>query len=305
MLELSRSSYYYRPKMDSKLRGRPTSTSTLKTNNTWVINEQVIIDIIEIRSEEFVDYGYRKMTYALKQDYDYVINEKKVYRLMTENKLLNLNISVKRSKRLWVTELVPKAEHYFSYLEFDIKYFWVSGCKRNVLILTVIDVHSRWVLGQYIGWQISQFDVINLFDKIFKRHTLPEKIYVRNDNGSQMEAEKVQIYFRNKGVIQEFTKPATPEQNAHIESYHSIMEKVICSKYEFDNLDEVKETFDRWILFYNFRRIHSGIDYLSPYKYLLRKGINLKLDQSLLEALVFSPTNIVKYFNKIVQYLGG
>ncbi|MBL0026752.1 MAG: DDE-type integrase/transposase/recombinase [Saprospiraceae bacterium] len=78
---------------------------------------------------------------------------------------------------------------------------------------------------------------------------MAENIYVRNDNGSQMVAQKVQSYFKSKKVIQEFTKPATPEQNAHIESYHSIIERVICQKYEFDNLLEAADTFTRFVKF--------------------------------------------------------
>jgi len=92
---------------------------------------------------------------------------------------------------------------------------------------------------------------------------------VRNDNGSQFEAQNVQRYFEQKGVTQEFCKPATPEQNAHIESYHSIMESVICQQYEFENLKDIQETMNRFIDFYNFRRIHSGVGYTSPYKFML------------------------------------
>jgi hypothetical protein len=43
---------------------------------------------------------------------------------------------------------------------------------------------------------------------------MPDKFIVRNDNGSQFEADIVQKYLKEKGVTQEFTKPATPQQNA-------------------------------------------------------------------------------------------
>jgi hypothetical protein len=41
-------------------------------------------------------------------------------------------------------------------LEFDIKYFYIHKKRKNALVLTVIDVKSRWVLGQYIAWKISE-----------------------------------------------------------------------------------------------------------------------------------------------------
>jgi putative transposase len=147
----------------------------------------------------------------------------------------------------------PATKEAFDYLEFDIKYIYVAGMNRNAMLLTVIDVKTRWVLGHYFGWSIKKKEVLNLFDQIFEQYPLPKSIYVRNDNGSQFIAEEVQRYFGDKeGVTQEFCKPATPEQNAHIESYHSILERTVCQKYEFKTLRETANTLNRFIKFYNF-----------------------------------------------------
>jgi putative transposase len=78
-------------------------------------------------------------------------------------------------------------------------------------------------------------------------------------------ANLVQKYFKDKNVTQEFTIPATPEQNTHIESYHSIMERTIWKKHQFDDLEEARNTLERFKKFYNFERIHSGTNYKSPY----------------------------------------
>lgn len=276
---LCRSTYYYNPAKSDKPRGRPVSRYTWKQDGTMVTNEQVIEDIKDSLSLEFVDYGYIKMTHHLRQEYQYIINSKKVYRLMRQAKLIQKKVYRKANdSRNWVKSLIPQTYNFFDFLEFDIKYIWVSGSKRNALVLTVIDVYSRWVVGQYTAWQISQYDVIRLFDKIFSIYPIPDRIYVRNDNGSQMEAYAVQSYFKNKNIIQEFTKPATPEQNAHIESYHSIVERTVCTRYEFEDLNELGMTMNRWIKFYNHKRIHSGIDYKSPLNYLISKSYRHDLD---------------------------
>lgn len=292
LMNIPKSTYYYKPKADSLPKGRPCSVNTKRQDGSIIDNEIVVEQIKEILSGEFVDYGYLKTTHALRQEHGYIISSKKVYRLMSEHKLLNLPTKTKFTKRAWVKELVPKPVVHFSYLEFDIKYIYIKGKRKNGLLITVIDVYSRWVLGQYISWQIRKGDVIKIFDKIFTTYTIPEKIFVRNDNGSQMIAQTVQKYFKDKKVVQEFTKPATPEQNAHIESYHSIIERVICQRYEFDNLVDAGETFTRFVKFYNYERIHSGIGYLSPFKYLLTRGTEIKVDSSMFDAL-----NIIK--NKV------
>ncbi len=281
ILDLSSSSYYYIPKENPKRKGIRKSTHTKIQDGRFVSNSEVVQQIEELLSQEFVDYGYRKVTHWLRQNKNYIINDKKVYRLMKENKLLNKKVKHKKTPKLWVTKLLPEPSQVLEYLEFDIKYIYVAGQQRNALVLSIIDVDSRWVLGQFIDWIIRKENVKELFDKVFSYYQLPKVIYVRNDNGSQFVAQTVRDYFEDKGVIQEFTKPATPEQNAHIESYHSIMESVICQKYIFETLNDAQITFNRWIKFYNFERIHSGIQYTSPMSYLKNNGVEIIWDQEL------------------------
>jgi putative transposase len=274
--QIKRSSYYYKSKALLKV-GRPCSTHTYQ-DGTLVADGLVVKDIIALLSDEFVDYGYFKTAIYLRDEHKYYINHKKVYRLMRDNGLLNLSKNtINRTKRQWVSELVPQPTTCFSYLEFDIKFIYILGKRTNAQVLTVIDVFSRWILGHIIKWKIDFNDVIALFDIIFISTKMPEKFYVRNDNGSQFIADLVQKYFKDKNVIQEFTKPATPQQNAHIESYHSIMENAVCRKFEFMDLKEAQDTLNRFRDFYNYKRIHSGIGYKSPYKYLLQKGVDMNI----------------------------
>ena len=86
---LSRSSYYYRPKQGGDKKGVPKSKYTMTQKGEYVCNDQVVKQIEELLSREFVDYGYIKVTHWLRQEYGYIINPKKVYRLMRENGLLN------------------------------------------------------------------------------------------------------------------------------------------------------------------------------------------------------------------------
>jgi putative transposase len=272
-LQLPRSSYYYRAVEDGKKRGTRSSEYTLCEDGRLIDNCKVVEDISALLETEFVDYGYLKTTWWLRKRKKYVINPKKVYRLMRENGLLNKKEAPKRGSRNWVKELLPPAQKPYDYLEFDIKYMYISGQRRNTLLLTIIDVESRLVLSQYMSWKISELQVRQLFDYVFKVFQLPKRFYVRCDNGSQFVAKTVQKFFEEHHVCQEFCKPATPQQNAHIESYHSIVESVICRKFDFENHKEATQTMNRFLEFYNNERIHSGIDYMTPAEYLKTKNI--------------------------------
>ena len=183
--EISRSSFYYKPKLEAKKVGRFFSKTTQKTTGGYDDNELVIEHIKTLLAEPFVDYGYLKVTYFLRDEKNYIINPKKVYRLMHANSLLCTKKGSREfTKRQWVKELVPKPIKEFTYFEFDIKYIYIQGKKTNAQVLTVIDIFSRWNMEHIIKWNIRQEDVIILFDKIFEKYDLPDSFYVRNDNGS-------------------------------------------------------------------------------------------------------------------------
>jgi len=261
--KLSPSTFYYVAK--GGRRGKRASEYTRKNDGSFVVNDVVVKDIRKLLSHEFVDYGYIKVTHWLRKRAGYLINKKKVYRLMREHKLLNSKRIVQRSPRLWVTELVPQPDGVFEHLEVDIKYIHVHGTRQNLLQLTVLDVKSRYVLGYTQGLSIRQEDVINLFEKIFATIKLPTSYYIRCDNGSQFVAKSVRKFFEQRsGAQQEFTRPATPEQNAHIEAFHSIIERALCRRFQFENVADLRNIMLRFITFYNTDRIHSGIEYECP-----------------------------------------
>ena len=184
---------------------------------------------------------------------------------MRTYKLLNPKHSRQRQARLWVQELVPQPDGVFEHLEIDIKYLHIHGTRRNVMQLTVLDIKSRYVLGYTQGYSIRHEDVIRLFEKIFSIIEFPQTYFIRCDNGSQFVAKEVRQFFEQRsGAQQEFTRPSTPEQNGHIEAFHSIIQRTICYRFQFESFTELKNTMARFINFYNTDRIHSGIDYKCP-----------------------------------------
>lgn len=276
---LAKSSFYYRPKTGTQ--GRKPYAKFLNKNGLEITSQTVLEAIVKLFENKFVDYGYYKVYIYLRDELSFIVSKHSVYNIMKSNNLLQSKyaLSSKKGKRNWVSDLVPKTELPFDYWEFDIKFVWLAGKRKNMQVLTVLDVNSRWNLGQLVAYSIKKEDVIKLFKAIFAKYTLPESITVRSDNGAQFIAEDVQKYFKEKtGITQEFTKPATPQQDAHVESYHSIMESAVCQRFELNDIKEGKKILEEFREFYNFERIHSGIGYTSPYKYLLQKGIDMKVD---------------------------
>ncbi len=271
-VDLPRSSYYY-VSTGTKPGKRPCGIVRDLQENCYDL--EYISDCIKsLLAEEFVDYGYYKTYRYLKDELGLQIGSYRTYRIIKEKGLLKFQRDKKkRTNRIWVKDLVPVVESEFSFLEFDIKYVYIHGKRTNAQVLSIIDLHSRWLLEHHIAYSIKASDVINLFESVIKTYPLCKNFIVRNDNGSQFEAAIVQQYLKEKGITQQFTWPATPQQNAHIESYHSIMESAICQRFEFEDLNDFTNTMNRWKKFYNFDRIHGALNYKSPKKFLESIGV--------------------------------
>ncbi len=259
-LQLPRSVFYYCPKEGK--RGMAPSTHTTMQDGSRVSNESVSAAIRQILNQEFVNYGYEKITVSLRNQ-NYIINKKKVYRLMSEQQLLLGKVIRTTGRRAFVKHRKVDAKYPMECICLDIKYIWVEGEKRFYFLLTVMDIFSRKVLCFIFQRSIRKMDVINLFRKLNVEHDI-KGVTLRNDNGSQFIANDVKMFLKTIGVKQEFTHIATPEENAYIESFHSTLQRDVIERHEWSSYYEAKRTLDGYMKFYNEQYLHRSIGMITP-----------------------------------------
>lgn len=259
-IELPLSSFHYKP-LEGKVGAKPSTVTKLK-DGTVVLNEEVVAAIKNLLSEEFVCYGYKKVAASLKQ-LSYLINDKKVYRLMDENNLLLGKVIRTTGKRQFVKHRKITAAYPMDYLCLDIKYLWVHGEQRWYYLLSVIDVYSRKVIAWILQHSIKQIDVINIFRRINQHHPI-KGVNIRNDNGSQFLANSVKQYLSSEEAKQEFTHIATPQENSYIEAYHSILQTEIVERFEMSSYYEAKLIMTNYVHFYNHKRLHGSLKMKTP-----------------------------------------
>lgn len=257
---LPRSVYYYRPTHGRK--GVPPSVTTPRMDGKVVGNDEVVEDIRTILSGEFVCYGYQNVTMDLK-DMGYIINHKKVYRLMDENHLLLGKVIRTSGKRNFVRFRRIEATHPMEYLCWDIKYVWVEGDRKNYYLLSLMDVYTRRILAWVFQGSIRKVDLLKIIRRVDLSHPL-KGVTLRNDNGSQFIANKVRHYLNTLDVYQEFTHIATPQENSYIESFHSNFEREVVKRFEFNSYYDAKTTISAYMDHYNNKRRHSALKRVTP-----------------------------------------
>ena len=269
----SRSGYYYKP--NGRKPGKKPTATTMKNTGDIVDNTVVVQKIKDIVSPDFIDYGYEKVTAELRNKHNYVINRKKVFRLMRENHLLNPKRLSPNPSKNYVRFFQPHPSQPFEMFEIDIKYIYIIGDKRNAFLITILDVFTRKALVWDLDFSMKGNRVNILIDELIKHFLQPRDILnkdikatIRSDNGSQFVAKAVQEHLKENQIVQEFIKPATPQQNAYIESFHSTVERLVCSKFEFESFAHAKQVFQEFYDTYNEKRILKCLLYKTPGEFL-------------------------------------
>jgi putative transposase len=174
------------------------STHSVNADGELFDNIVVVQDIEQTLTQEFCCYGYRNMTGELKEKV-WIINPKKVYRLMKEYRLLyGSRIRPEPLKRNFIRFRSLQPDRPLQYLSMDIKYVHVHG-GRNALLLTVMDIYSHKVLIHMMRRSIKKGDVLVLLSLMLLEYK-SEAMTLRNDNGSQFIANAVRQYLKDKDI---------------------------------------------------------------------------------------------------------
>ena len=213
--------------------------------------------------------GAKKLSKYIAIEKKIYVNHKKIYRLCDENKLLlfKQDLCQKRKykkKRCEYIEVSNPNELW----QFDLKYIWIHGEVRWCFLLAFIDVISKKVTGYYVGKTCKAGDLVFTLNEAIKNEGITDEqtLVIRSDNGPQMSSNRFYFYLKSleKKLTHEFIPPRSPDRNAYIEAFNSILEIEVLQVRYFKNFESVYEAIMKFIEFYNERRLHGALGYLSP-----------------------------------------
>jgi putative transposase len=90
---------------------------------------------------------------------------------------------------------------------------------------------------------------------------------VRSDNGLIFQSRRFRAACRDYRLRQEFITPYTPEQNGIVERFFRSLKEECVWQHSFPSFVEARRAVRRWIAWYNERRPHQALGYLSPRQY--------------------------------------
>ena len=87
---------------------------------------------------------------------------------------------------------------------------------------------------------------------------------IKVDNGPEFIPRALDAWTYDLKIQLVFSRPGTPTDNAHIESFNGSLREECLNTNWFMSLEDAKEKLERWRNDYNEYRPHSALTYLPP-----------------------------------------
>lgn len=225
--------------------------------------------------------GYRKLTYFLKFQSDFIVNHKKLYRHMAAMDLLQPKHVTKSKKKK------PPSAIYYCPLRSNIR--WEADLtlvpyeSGFLYLFSVIDVFDKELIGHHFGFRCRKEDAIESL-KIavlsrFPSGKIPDdfRVTLRLDRGCQFTAFDFAKAAKIFNVEIEFCDVQAPNQKPFIESFFSNFKREEVYRNVYQNPLEAFSAWTAYCDWYNNLRPHASLNYLSPVQF--RRATSLKSSQ--------------------------
>lgn len=261
---VSRSGYYYWKSRDEPAR--------------FVKKKKICEAIKEIFSVSRQTYGSPRIYEELKEQ-GFQVSENTIAKYMVE---MGLDARLKKKFRIQTTDsnhTSPIAERLFKVedhhrlpkapgeiLAGDITYLKVGD--GFLYLAVVIDIYTREVVGWSMKKSLHTELVLDALAAAMAKIGPDAEVIFHSDRGSQYASDAYRKFCESKAVLPSMSRRGNCYDNAYVESWFGSLKKEWVYRRQYKTEQELRsEVFHYIEVWYNRRRKHSSIGYLSPMKF--------------------------------------
>ncbi len=132
-------------------------------------------------------------------------------------------------------------------------------------LASVMDLFSRKIIGYAYGTSMTAELAVKAVENACLNVKTTEGIILHSDLGSQYTSSEFENFLYSKGIIHSFSTKGNPYDNACIESFHSVLKKEEVNYHKYYDFNAARKALFEYIeSWYNRKKIHSSIDYMTP-----------------------------------------
>lgn len=148
----------------------------------------------------------------------------------------------------------------------DFTYIWTL--EGWLYVAVVVDLYARRVVGWSMKSEMTSDLVTDALLMALWRRGRPRELMHHSDRGSQYTSEDCQRLMAEHGIICSLSRAGNVWDNAAMESFFSTLKVERVKRKTYRTRDEARaDVFDYIERFYNPRRRHSTLGYLSPVEF--------------------------------------
>jgi putative transposase len=256
-------------------------------------NKELLKKIIEAYVLSNRTYGYRNIHKDLVES-GIRVNKKRVARLMKLEKLhgtgtvkkkpghkygkphkvhpnyLQQCFIANKPNELWVTDIT-----------------YIRTYEGWLYLAVILDLFSRKVIGWSMSHRMTRQLALNAFHMATARRNIHNEVILHSDQGSQFTSGDWHRALKKYHVVPSMSRRGNCYDNAVAESFFKTLKKECVRKYIFKTREEAKRKIFEYIeMFYNPRRRHSYLDYLSPNNFEIKYYADIQKEEVLATNLV-------------------
>jgi putative transposase len=163
--------------------------------------------------------------------------------------LLNRDFSTSGINQKWCTDI--------TYI-YTIKDGWTY-------LASVMDLHSKKIVGYAYSTSMTAELAVKAVENACLNVKDTAGIILHSDLGTQYTSKLLEDYLSGRQMNHSYSRKGNPYDNACIESFHSVLKKeeIHHNKY-YDFKAAGKAIFEYIESWYNRKRVHSSLNYMSP-----------------------------------------
>jgi transposase InsO family protein len=227
-------------------------------------------DAIQRIALEMPSYGRPRITAELRRR-GWVVNPKRVHRIMREDNLLCL----RRRKFLVTTDsrhgfrIYPNLAGEMTLS--NVNQLWIADItyirleSEFVYLAVVLDAFSRRVLGWALDRTLEAKLTVAALEMALSRRKVQAGLVHHSDRGVQYAADEYSSLLTQHGIQISMSRKGNPYDNARTESFMKTLKYEEVYRQEYRDLPDALRSLRRFIeKVYNEKRLHSALGYLPP-----------------------------------------
>jgi putative transposase len=153
----------------------------------------------------------------------------------------------------------------------DITYIWTA--EGWLYLAVVLDLFSRRVIGWSMSHRLETRLVLDALQMAVDRRPTIDAVLFHSDRGSQYAAGAMQRFHERHSIVPSMSRKANCWDNAVVESFFSTLKHEIIEGVAYETRELARAAIFSWIeIWYNRRRRHSTLGYVSPEQFELNQA---------------------------------